>query len=707
MANETFFHALENGSQIDTYEITSVLGAGGFGITYKGHDHTLHTDVAIKEYLPSDLAMRAQDGSTVIAKTSNAKKDYEYGLKRFMDEARILAKFKEPNIVRVSRYLEANNTAYFVMDYEEGQSLSEYLKSANEPLSEERLKAIIIPILDGLRAVHSQKYLHRDIKPGNIYLRNTGSPVLLDFGAARQALGGHSLSITGVVTPGYGPFEQYNTRGKQGPWTDLYAIGATLYRCVAGRTPAEAPNRIAALQEGDADPLQPASKVAKGRYSPKFLAAIDWMLSPNPKDRPQTVKYVLDRLVAGLPVPTPATRTVRTQVDSSARATVVSQGREATSGKGKSWIGIAVAAAILAVAVGIALVFWPGGSVKNKNEIKRLLTLARGDFQAGRYIKPPGSNAYERLRQIQGIDPANPGARTGIEKIVKHFVDQARQAMAARRYRQVVRNYEIAAKLLPEAPSVQALGRDIEAAKRRVTAVRRDSGDRRPFLRRDPVSLAKRAIANKRYGVALRLLRRPSSNGHAEAQTLLGTLYFRGWGVGRSYYEAANWYRRAAQRGRPDAQTFLGVMYQQGFGVLKDPKTAARWYRKAAALGNLDAQFYLAELYFNGTGVTRNLSTAAKWYRKAAEHGHSRAQTQFGNMYFRGYGVPKSLSQAVYWYRKAAYANEPQAQANLGYMYETGSGVTKRISEAIRWYRKSAAKGNANARAGLKRLGAL
>ena len=701
MANETFFHALEKGSQIDAYEIISVLGAGGFGITYKGHDRNLHTDVAIKEYLPSDLAMRAQDGSTVIAKTSSAKKDYEYGLKRFMDEARILAKFKEPNIVRVSRYLEANNTAYFVMDYEEGQSLSECLKSAKEPLSEERLKAIIIPILDGLRAVHGQKYLHRDIKPGNIYLRNNGSPVLLDFGAARQALSGHSQSITGVVTPGYGPFEQYNTRGKQGPWTDLYAIGATLYRCVAGRTPTEAPDRIAALQEGDADPLQPASTVAKGRYSSEFLATIDWMLSPSPKDRPQTVKDVLDRLVAGLPVPTPQTRTV------SATATVISKGHTSDSGRRKGLIGIAVATAILVLAVGIALVFWPGGSAKDKTEIKRLLTLARGDFQAKRYIKPPGSNAYERYRQIQGIDPANPEARAGIKKIVKHFVGQARQAMTARRYRHVMRNYEIAAKLLPEAPSVQALGRDIEAAKRRVASGRRDSGDRRPFLRRDPVSLAKQAIAKKRYGVALRLLRRPANNGHAEAQTLLGTLYYRGWGVGRSYHEAANWYRRAAQRGRPDAQTYLGVMTQRGLGVLKDPKAAARWYRKAAALGNLNAQFYLAELYFNGTGVTRNLSTAAKWYRKAAERGHSRAQTQFGNMYFRGYGVPKSPSQAVYWYRKAAYANEPQAQANLGYMYETGSGVTKRISEAIRWYRKSAARGNASARAGLKRLGAL
>jgi len=153
-------------------------------------------------------------------------------------------------------------------------------------------------VLEGLGAVHAKDFLHRDIKPGNIYLRKNGPPVLLDFGAARQALGEQTRALTGMVTPGYAPFEQYNSRSKQGPWTDLYSIGATLYHCIAGKAPAESPDRIAALQEQDADPMQPAVTAGHGRYRPEFLAVVDWMLAPLPKDRPQNIEQVLERLRA-------------------------------------------------------------------------------------------------------------------------------------------------------------------------------------------------------------------------------------------------------------------------------------------------------------------------------------------------------------------------------------------------------------------------
>ena len=212
-------HTLPVGIDVEQYEIKNVLGAGGFGITYKGWDNRLHRDVALKEFLPVELAVRGKDDISVQPRDAKTRKEYTFGLKKFLEEARMLARFKEPNIVRVTNFLEANGTAYLVMDYEEGESLAQYL-GRHHILSEDQLNAIFIATLHGLRAVHDKSVLHRDIKPGNIYLRKDGTPMLIDFGAARQALGEQTHSMTGIVTVGYAPFEQYSARGKQGPWTD-------------------------------------------------------------------------------------------------------------------------------------------------------------------------------------------------------------------------------------------------------------------------------------------------------------------------------------------------------------------------------------------------------------------------------------------------------------------------------------------------------
>lgn len=292
-------HTLVSGTHIDCYEIGPVLGVGGFGITYKGYDHMLSCDVAIKEYLPNGVALRTHDGITVVPKSDQDQDFYNYGLNRFLEEARILAKFREQSIVRVTRFLEGNGTAYLVMDYEQGQPLNAYLK-AHGVLSEDRILSMLVPLLTGLAEVHGKGYLHRDIKPGNIYLREDGSPVLLDFGAARQSMGGHTQAVTSMVTPGYAPIEQYNTTGKQGPWTDFYGLGATLYRCIAGASPVGAPDRVMALQAGDGDPLVPATVAGMGQYSDALLQIVDWMLRPNIADRPQNVDAIRARLPEGV-----------------------------------------------------------------------------------------------------------------------------------------------------------------------------------------------------------------------------------------------------------------------------------------------------------------------------------------------------------------------------------------------------------------------
>lgn len=284
-------NALPVGCMLDEYRIDSILGAGGFGVTYKALDTHLDTWVAIKEYFPVEWSFRDSDGVTVYPNTQGDASgsggelsDYRWGLERFLDEARVLARIQHPYVVRVKRYFQAHGTAYIVMDYEEGQPLSMILRE-EEKLNEEEVRGLLEDVLPALRAVHEQGYLHRDIKPSNLYVRASDHRVILiDFGAARQAVGRHSQSVTSLVTPGYSPPEQYTTRNdRYGAWTDIYALGAVLYRCITGHTPTDAADRLLD------DSLEPAVKVGAGRYSTNLLRVIDRMLAVRPDQRFSTV----------------------------------------------------------------------------------------------------------------------------------------------------------------------------------------------------------------------------------------------------------------------------------------------------------------------------------------------------------------------------------------------------------------------------------
>jgi formylglycine-generating enzyme required for sulfatase activity/serine/threonine protein kinase len=276
--------ALPPGTRMHEYVLERVLGHGGFGITYLARDTHLDKAVAIKEYLPNDLAARLPDTSVSARSTDlEVLEAFKWGLNQFVKEARVLARFSHPSLIQVHRYFEANGTAYFVMEYAEGVTLAQVLKDKNT-IPETHLRKIIFPVLDGLEEVHRLGVLHRDIKPDNIILRQDGAqPVLIDFGAARNSLGHMTKSVMSVVTAGYAPLEQYGTDVAQGPWSDLYAMGAVAYRAVAGKKPSDAVNRIRQ------DPVVEASIIGKGRYTPHFLAAIDWALAVNPEDRPQNI----------------------------------------------------------------------------------------------------------------------------------------------------------------------------------------------------------------------------------------------------------------------------------------------------------------------------------------------------------------------------------------------------------------------------------
>ncbi len=272
-------HALQSGYMIREYRIKGLLGEGGFGLTYLAYDTHLEKKVAIKEYMPSEHAIREND-SKIVPKSKSSQKVYKWGLNAFINEAKILAKFEDPNIVRVYRFFEENGTAYIVMEYCEGGCLVDRIEK-NQPMAEEELKTIITAVVHGLQQVHSHGVLHRDIKPDNIMFRADGTPVLIDFGAARQAIGDKSRKVTTIITPGYAPMEQYSSQGEIGPWSDIYSLAAVAYLCVTGEKPPDIMNR---LHEDTIEHL------SKKQNSTAFLKAIDAGLRLHVKERPQTLE---------------------------------------------------------------------------------------------------------------------------------------------------------------------------------------------------------------------------------------------------------------------------------------------------------------------------------------------------------------------------------------------------------------------------------
>ena len=512
-------NALPPGTRFEEYRLDAVLGAGGFGITYRAYDANLDKFVAIKEYLPVEFATRTE-ASTVVPHSNADAQDYHWGLTRFLDEARTLARFDHPHLNRVHRFFESNGTAYMVLEYVEGETLADRLTRERQ-LPEESLRRLLEEVLSGLEVMHEAGYVHRDIKPGNLMLREEdGSAVVLDFGAARQAVGQRSKAITSILTPGYAPVEQYDGKvDRVGAWTDIYALGMVAYRCVSGTGDSELPDAVARMlahTRGEAV-LLPAVETGKGRYSPKLLEAIDWAMEVDEGDRPQRVDAWREALAGGgrrkgLAKSVRKTATKTTRGKTTERAGTSRSTRALTLviiamlGAGAwwawqhypDWFGQAPTDTPLApertaqtdeVAVSPDTT-QTGEMIAGTNdtlapdkaeaeqpiskepalspqeaEVARLLAAAEADLKARRLTSPAGNNAWEKYQQVLSLSPSHPDAMAGMERVIDSYMELFSAALGQEEFDKASGYLMRIRDLHPDSSVLEEGERRLEAAK--------------------------------------------------------------------------------------------------------------------------------------------------------------------------------------------------------------------------------------------------
>jgi len=617
--------ALPRGYHLHWYLLEQVLGQGGFGITYLARDTNLDQRVAIKEYLPVEVAARRNDAS-VRARTEEHDERYRGGLARFIREARTLARFDHPNIVRVLSVFEFNNTAYMVMRFEEGSNLAAVLEKRGT-LPEGELMRIVQPILDGLELVHNAGFIHRDIKPDNIHIRADGSPVLLDFGSARQPIS-HAPSMTILVAPGYAPFEQYYSSGEnQGPWTDIYALGATCYRAISGAAPLDAIARSKGVLGSAREMLVPASVVGAGKYSERLLKAIDHALEFEERKRPQSIAEWRRELLpqAGAPQAQPAAQQAGPTPLQQHDRTPVKHARVGI----RTFVLAGVAGGAVAIA-GAALLLHiyppgPGGGGKTQalppapadSSKKKLLTADNGQLEPQKLQKnivtaenaQPQAAAQDEQLQL----------KAQIEKLQKQIDEQHQREVEAARKQEEALKQEEARK--QEAAKKVAVARQQKLAQQLAEARKRQAEEEQKKLAAEREA-AKQAGTNTQVATAAPAVT-PAPPSPAQQLRKAESDYAAG-----KHADALPVFKQQAEGGNAEAQLDLGKAYADGRGVKRDDASAAVWYRKAAMQGNAEAQLRLGALYVEGHGVPADDFQAYVWFSAAARGGSTTARAR-------------------------------------------------------------------------------
>ena len=572
------------------YLVGKVLGEGGFGITYLAMDLNLEIPVAIKEYFPAGLAVRdaSERRITRISVLSGEKSEYyQQGLERFTEEAKSLIRFRfEEGIVQVSTLFYENGTAYMVMEYIHGKSLKQYLQEKNAPLTEAETFRIMMPILKMLEKVHEAGIIHRDISPDNIMLGENGKVYLIDFGAARMITGAETRSLEVVLKPGYTPFEQYHSRGKMGPWTDVYAVCATMYRMLSGKVPQEALSRL------EEDEVEPLWKLAERKeilpVSKRLSLVIEKGMSLKREDRYPGINELLKDLTEKEKAVEKSVASEKKQKEEKVKEEKIHKERhkekvEKKHSRKKYLIAGGTAAVLLIFVSGFGMWSHP-----------ELFRSAEKCYELGceYYEKEDYQKAYKLLKKA--ADAGNTDAQYQLGNCYYEGTG-------------VEQNTETAIELYEE-------------------AAEEGNEDARNSLSEICYSLGNIYYDKTDYEKAVEWYKKASDAGNADAQYYLGRCYYTGTGVDRNTETAIELFEKSAAQENADALYQLGYRYYSGNGVEVNRKKALELFKKAADLGNASAQLFLGNCYRFGIGVKQDFEMAKKYLEKAAIQGKSNAK---------------------------------------------------------------------------------
>ena len=646
------------------YRIERVLGQGGFGITYLATQISLNRKVAIKELFigGSGQAINERRGNQVVVTNSANDTLFEKQKEKFKKEAERIMSLDNEHIVKVYDLFEENNTVYYVMDYLEGESLASKMKREGHPLTESEVMDILPQLLDALSEIHKYKIWHLDIKPANIMLVDNNI-VLIDFGASKQITPSEMTSTALYFTPGYAPAEQTGMLFKQfGPWTDLYAVGATIFNLLTGKSPLEFD-----IEEFKEDDL-PESNLGL------MYKLINWMMQPKRKDRPQKAedvkqKYYVDFVSIGV---------------------------------------ISIANEVLNKEI-----------VKNKGEdidfVKDLCATKKQIYKIQKGIKDLfGVN-------IEGC----PMTHDCIVVVILHQLgwffdfsgksdekatdeDVERLENLVKEQNNILENREEISKDNSEKGDVDMLVQEI------LEVFNSDNQKGLQIARKyaDSGNAKAQLIVGSMYQIgaggdehkadAAYYFRMAAEQGIASAQTYLGKCYLAGDGVPEDEKKAFEWFKKAASQCDAEGQFQLGRCYEEGWGTEKKENKAYQFYFKSAKQGYANAQIQLGFCYLDGIGVYADENGAFEWFKKAAKQDNPNGQYILGTCYSEGTGVMKNPYEAVKWYKKAAEQGFAGAQYNLGVCYLEGDGVPQNRYEAKRLFQKAAEQGDEDAKNALQ-----
>ena len=678
--------ALPQGCVLRDYTIQEVLGHGGFGIVYKACHNELDHVVAIKEYLPSELAVR--EGTTIRARSADCETHFADGLRRFREEAKALIDFQQhPSVVDCRDFFRANGTAYLVMEYVEGLPLSELLRqreAAGQPFTESDLLGIAIPLAQGLAHIHRAGVIHRDIKPANILVRQSDQrPVLIDFGAAKQAVAEHSRSLA-PYTEGYAAFEQV-ADGQLGPWTDLYGFGAVLWRMVAGgNRPWDPPNPVkvetranAGLREAD-DPLPAAKVLGAGRFADEILETIDGCLQLRDSERIRESDRVVQQLQGRSgesPQPETSGQQVETVHDADLPDPVSEAARSGRLSGGRLWkiVGVAAAVTVAVAFAAVALIPRPekwAFTVETEPPTATVALLNSSEAYRPGVLLVPGQ--YE-------IEVSAPGFVTRRERVTHSESETLHRAK--------LEPLPVAGSEPTPQTSSDEVAEAADLTDEETDRVPSQVSDASEPVDTEEVVAVDEANADTDAGSSS-----GCSGGDFDDCFELGEAYRTGDGVPLDYTRAAEFYEFACEGGRVEGCRklgYLGGWYRFGIGVPQDLARAAELYQQACEGGYSGGCSRLAIMYTEGKGVPLDRVRAAELYQQACEDGDAGECFNLGLAYSAGEGVPLNRARAAELYDRACEGGNARGCTNLGVLYADGHGVDQDQVRAAELYHRA------------------